>query len=131
MAVVTLHESSRVISKQELRAEIIMWQNRWENEPDLPSTAIEALCFGASLFPAIKILLQIFVALPVSTATAERSFSTIKRLKTHLRSTMGEERLNGLTLPNIYKEVDLNIENVMNRFATSKATRMSLKEWSG
>ncbi|CAG9822515.1 unnamed protein product [Phaedon cochleariae] len=107
-----------------------MWQKRWTNKPDLSSTAIEALCFGASLFPAMKILLQIFVTLPVSTATAERSFSTIKRLKIHLSSTMGEERLNSLTLLYIHKEVDLNIENVINMFATSKARRMSLEDWS-
>ncbi|CAG9818346.1 unnamed protein product [Phaedon cochleariae] len=87
--------------------------------------AIGALCFGASLFPAI-----LFVTLPVSTTTAERSFSTIKRLKTHLRSTIGEESLNGLTLLNIHNEVDLNIVNVINTFATSKARRMSLEDWS-
>jgi len=33
-------------------------------------------------------LLQMLATLPVSTATAERSFSTLKRLKTYLRTTM-------------------------------------------
>ena len=36
------------------------------------------------------------VTLPVTTATAERSFSTLKRLKTYLRSSMRDERLTSL-----------------------------------
>ena len=37
---------------------------------------------NASLYPNLSILLQVLVTLPVTTATAERSFSTLKRLKT-------------------------------------------------
>jgi len=33
-------------------------------------------------------LLQILATLPASTATAQRSFSTLRRLKTYLRTTM-------------------------------------------
>ena len=33
---------------------------------------------------------------PVTTATAERSFSTLRRIKTFLQSTMSECRLNNL-----------------------------------
>jgi len=33
-------------------------------------------------------LLQILATLPVSTATAERSFSTLRRLKTYMRTTL-------------------------------------------
>jgi len=38
-------------------------------------------------------LLQVLITLPVTTATPERSFSTLKRLKTYLRSSMGDEQL--------------------------------------
>ena len=34
--------------------------------------------------------------LPVSTATSERSFSTMRRLKTYLRSSIGNERMTAL-----------------------------------
>ena len=33
---------------------------------------------------------------------SERSFSTLRRLKTYLRTTMSQERLNGLALLNVY-----------------------------
>ena len=39
-------------------------------------------------------LLPIVFTLPVTTATAERTFSALRRLKTYLRSTMSQPRLN-------------------------------------
>ncbi len=49
------------------------------------------------------------LVMPASNACSERSFSTMKRIKTYLSSTMGQARLNRL---NIYKskldELDLN-----------------------
>lgn len=58
-----------------------------------------------------------YLTLPVSVASAERSFSTLKRLKTYLRNRMGNERLTGLALLNIHREIDVDIDNIINRFA--------------
>ena len=41
--------------------------------------------------PNIRMLLTIFATFPLSTATAERSFSVLKLVKSNLRSRMGEE----------------------------------------
>ena len=48
---------------------------------DRPLTAAEAMeqC-NTLLFPQIRILLQLFLTLPLTSATAERSFSTMRRL---------------------------------------------------
>lgn len=46
-------------------------------------------------------LLEIALSWPITTASAERSFSTLRRLKTYLRSTMKEELLSGLALMTI------------------------------
>ena len=43
------------------------------------------------------------MVLPVTSYEAERSFSTLRRLKTYLHTTMSQERLNGLALLNVYK----------------------------
>jgi len=48
-------------------------------------------------------LLQILFTLPVSTATAERSFSTLRRLKTNLKTTMEIAPLAWLLCQRIYK----------------------------
>jgi len=42
--------------------------------------------------------------LPVTICTSERSCSSLRRLKTYLRSTMTETRLNGLAMLSIHKE---------------------------
>lgn len=60
---------------------------------EITKTGIEAfLNCDNEIYPNIKLLLKIFVTLPVSTATPERSFSSLKRLKTHLRNSMNEVR---------------------------------------
>ena len=44
------------------------------------------------------------VVLPITALyEAEHSFSILRRLKTYLRTTMSQERLNGLALLNVYK----------------------------
>lgn len=49
-------------------------------------------------------LCKIAAVLPVSTAGCERSFSTLKLIKDHLRSTMGGERLSNLAVLSIESE---------------------------
>ncbi|CAH1102995.1 unnamed protein product [Psylliodes chrysocephalus] len=44
------------------------------------------------MLPLVWKLFQIILTCPVSTASAERYFSTLKILKDYLRNTMGEER---------------------------------------
>jgi hypothetical protein len=63
--------------------------------------------------------------MPVSTATAERSFSTMKRLKTYLRSTMTTERLSGLGLMNVYRDMKINSEYIVDKFAARKQRRLA------
>ena len=86
----------------------------------LPDTIIDsyAACPEA-FYPNIKVLLKIFATLPVTTATTERSFSVLKLLKTYLRSTMSETRLNGLAMMYIYRDVPVDIDAVIDEFAKS------------
>ena len=57
-----------------------------------------------SLFQDIFILLRILLTIPVTTATAERTFSALRRLKTYLRSTMSQPRLDHIMLLHTHKE---------------------------
>ena len=68
-------------------------------------------------YPAICVLLKIYATLPVTTATGERSFSTLKYLKNYLRSTMTEDRLNGLAHLYINRDVPLDYSKVIEEFA--------------
>ena len=66
--------------------------------------------------------------LPATNACSERSFSTMKRIKTYLRSTMGQERLNHLMTLNIYKskldELDLHV--IANDFVHDSGHRLKV-----
>ncbi|XP_060845267.1 zinc finger MYM-type protein 1-like [Rhopalosiphum padi] len=61
---------------------------------------------------------------------AERSFSTLKRIKTFLRNSMTEDRLTALAMLSIEKRMINNIPNfneeVINRFAEKKERRIDL-----
>ena len=46
--------------------------------------------------------LVLMLVMPATSATAERSFSAIRRLKNYFRSTIGQERLNSVMLLNIH-----------------------------
>lgn len=74
------------------------------------------------LYPNMVVLMKIFLSIPCSSATAERSFSRLKIIKTYLRSTMGQERLNGLALLSIERDliVKIDIEKAIDRFARMK-----------
>jgi len=58
-----------------------------------------------------------------SVATAERSFSTLRRVKTWIRSGMGEGRLTLLALLNIHRgrPTAVDTESVIERFAKRKS----------
>ena len=46
------------------------------------------------LMKEVIILAKLILIMPATNSTSERSFSALRRLKTYLRSTMGQERLN-------------------------------------
>ena len=72
------------------------------------------------MLPNICIAYDFFFMLPVSVAEAEQSFSKLELVKNHLRSSMSQERFQGLALLSIESDFDLKISvasncNVNNR----------------
>ena len=55
------------------------------------------------MFTEVCKLIRLLLTIPVSSATAERSFSTLRRLKTYTRSTMSAARLNHVALLHIHQ----------------------------
>ena len=45
---------------------------------------------------------------PVTSCECERSFSRLRRIKTYLSSTMSEDRLNGIYLLYIHKDIEID-----------------------
>ena len=54
------------------------------------------------MFSEVDTLLRLYFTVPITTCTAERSFSCLRRIKTYLRSTMTEQRLNNVIILHAY-----------------------------
>ena len=91
---------------------------RWFSSKIKFDTIGDALAHAKTrMYPNLTRLLQVLITLPVSNAEAERSFSVLKRLKTDLRSTIGQERLNSLALLAVHNEIKVKTDSVINIFA--------------
>ncbi|KAK0150996.1 hypothetical protein N1851_007869 [Merluccius polli] len=56
------------------------------------------------LFNQVETLIRLLLVVPASSCEAERSFSALRRLKTWLRSTMTQCRLNGVSVCHVHRE---------------------------
>lgn len=100
-----------------LRAEELL-----KNKPlDSISDVIDQLMPLHVAFPNLLKELQIALTLSVSSAACERTFSSLKRIKTYLRSTMSDDRLTNLALLTIEKDLTtkLSLEDVVDKFSSS------------
>ncbi len=77
-------------------------------------------------FHNVVTALRIFLTLPVSVASNERSFSKLKIIKNYLRSTMGQERLSNLSILSIEHEIvkALSFDSIINDFAKKKCRKV-------
>lgn len=62
-----------------------------------------------------------------TTATGERTFSTLRRLKTYLRNTTGQQRLNGMASLNIHTDIQVKPDLVLDEMAKHSTRRINLK----
>ena len=78
-------------NKAEISHEVDNWESMWRDQPDkeLPINVSDTLKkVNPVAFPNIFTALKILAVLPVTTCTCERSASSIRLLKTYLRSTI-------------------------------------------
>ena len=80
-----------------------------------------------SLLPNLTILFQIYLTVPISSSSSERSFSCLKRIKTWLRNSMSQDRLSSLAILSIEKEEleKVDMFKVLDIFVAKKERRIS------
>ena len=102
-----------------LDSELELWETYWISYkgslPDNVSNTLKSIKFSG--FQNIKVALRIIGTLPVTSCKCERSFSALRRLKTYTRSTMVAEKLNGLALLHVHKDIIVNIGKVIGLYA--------------
>ena len=76
-----------------------------------------------SSMPELGTACILFCTLPVTVSSAERSFSKLKLIKTYLRSSIAQDRLDALALISIENEEvrKLDLDELVDKFANSKA----------
>ena len=64
----------------------------------------------------------------VASATAERSFSVLRRLKTCVSSTMKNDRLSSLGLMHIHRDFEVDLYKAMEVFVSVKTRRVDCEQ---
>ena len=109
-----------------LPAEGRMWKKKW---PCTDSSAAESAGhnlrdFPIDVYPNIYRMLYSLLIIPVTSAGVECANSVLKLVKTVMRSSMLEERLNGLLLMFTHQDMRMNYENIIDRCARQHPRRM-------
>lgn len=94
-------------------------------DPRVQYSLYSSLSHTKKFFFELYRLCKIAVAIPVSTAACERSFSTLKLVKTYLRSTMNDDRLSNLGVLSIEsrRAKALNLDLFVDQFARNHQNR--------
>ncbi len=91
---------------------------------------VEAASFAEErkyIFPLTNKAYRLLLTAPVTVAKDERTFSRLKLIKTHLRTTMSDERLGALIVMSCEKDLtdNVNLENVASQWTELKTLRLS------
>ena len=69
------------------------------------------------VFPQVLKLLRLLFVIPATSATSEQSFSVLRLVKTHLRCTMKQERLNHLKILRIHRDRKVNLMKAISKLS--------------
>lgn len=85
----------------------------------------------SACFPDVCTVLILFLTMPITVATAERSFSKLKLIKNYLRSVMNQDRLSALSILSIEQKETNNLRNtlysIIDVFADKIVRKMNFK----
>ena len=88
--------------------------------PDFPSNTLPET---TNMYPIIKVLLTI---IGYTTCSAEQSFSSLKRTKTSLCSSMTTTRLTNLTLLHVFRDIEVDLQSAIDEFARRHPRRLQM-----
>ena len=77
------------------------------------------------LLKTVSKVLQLLLILPATNSTSERSFSALRRIKSYLRSTMSQARLNNLMILHYHQELcdTIDMKVIANEYIIKNDTR--------
>ena len=110
-----------------MEVELDLWEAYWLIDTSYHPDNISSTLKGIDLksFSNIKVCLRILGTSFVTICTCERSFSSMRRLKTYTCSTTILETLHGIELMHVPQKIVPETENVIDPFAITNR-RISL-----
>ena len=123
------HEGKSDIDGKDLFSELKILKDCLPRKTTKPIEVLNYLKHMEGCFPNAWVAYRILLTIPVTVASGERSFSRLKLIKNYLRSTMSQERLNGLAILSIENEMaeDVDCEEIISTFAAKTARRVIFK----
>ena len=115
-------------SEWKLFRRVIFVQHRHSSLQQVLSTLLSSGDIAAA-FPNLARLAAILIVLPVTTATVERTFSSMKLIKTRLRSRMGENTLEHtmrICIEGPDQSTDDTLEAVIDHYKHTKKRKLAL-----
>ena len=116
---------------------------RYEIETKIPpATCVDEISSNTALRTILQTLsnvVQLVLLIPATTCTPERTFSVLRRLKTYLRSTMTQARLNHLAVIHCNKDIadSLDLDQQIDEWREESSHRQNAvasliesKEWA-
>ena len=93
---------------------------------DVATNLASASPVGRSMFDLVEQLVRLLLTIPCSSAEVERSFSSLRRLKTYLRNTMSQRRLNHLAVLHVHRDrLDvIDIDIIARQFVAKSENRL-------
>ena len=100
--------------------------------PDVKKvTSVRTICeamrahANRELLSEVHKLIRLYLTVPITSATSERTFSVLRRLLTYMRSTMTEKRLNNCLLLHVHKDItdQLDLVQIAEEFVSAKEER--------
>lgn len=126
------------LQPENLRAQLVTFGLEFQrtcDDSDLKPTIFDIKKYFCSLTKTQRDLLcqvctvlKLVLIMPATNATSERSFSALRRVKTYLRNTMGQERLNHLMVLHVHKDITdkLDLKSVANEFVGDTEHRLKI-----
>ena len=115
-----------------LPAELLLWERLWKGRNQRGETVPDSLqgtleIIDKEAYVNIYSMLKVLITIPISSASCERSISSLRNLKNYLRNTMTQDRLNGLALMHAHRDMNFDLEIIINSFANAHPRRMRME----
>ena len=110
----------------ELRSEESLFKTAITNGPEANLKSITKFFLQKNFhlaLPTMNQLLGILWTIPVNVCECERSFSSLRRIKTYLRNTIGQERLSALALVHVERDILIDTDAIVTEFVAKNGTR--------